>query len=427
MAQAPEGTEATRGRLWLLRSHRDFRLLFVAASGSAFGTYLAALALTAQIWDLTGSGKWVAALLVADFLPIVVLGLTLGPLVDRLSRRRLMIGADLVRVGVFAALPFVSTPAAIVALAGIAGIATGFFRPAVYAGLPNLVEDEDDLVVANSVLYWADNMAWMVGPVLAGVLLTVVGPEVPYALNAVSFLVSALLLSRIAAASLQSERSLTRGHWRDVKEGLSFVVTTPQLRLVLVVWSTVLMGNATINVAEVAFAKEVLDAGDVGFGIIVGATGLGLAAGAFAAPWATATIGMRRAYCVSIALMALGWGLAGAIGTSLAAVVALAIVATFGNAIAIVCNQLFVQRGAPDRLRGRSIAVLMSVTYAFLGLGMLVTGPLLDAIGARAVWTIGGCVYAVAAVTAVVLIRGLHAPGTEPALGEPEPEQAPAA
>ena len=96
-------------RLGLLRRSPSFGYLFLATAGSSFGTYLAAVALVLQIRDLTGSGVWVAALLIADFLPIVVIGLLLGPLVDRLSRRWLMIASDLARFGVFAALPFVDS------------------------------------------------------------------------------------------------------------------------------------------------------------------------------------------------------------------------------------------------------------------------------------------------------------------------------
>ena len=96
-------------RLGLLRRSPSFGYLFLATAGSSFGTYLAAIALVLQIRDLTGSGVWVAALLIADFLPIVVIGFLLGPLVDRLSRRRLMIASDLARFGVFATLPFVGS------------------------------------------------------------------------------------------------------------------------------------------------------------------------------------------------------------------------------------------------------------------------------------------------------------------------------
>ena len=79
------------------------------------------------MYDRTGSATWVSALLVADFLPSVAIGLLLGPLIDRLSRRRIMVVADLARFGIFIALPFTNSPEAIVVLAAAAGFATGFF------------------------------------------------------------------------------------------------------------------------------------------------------------------------------------------------------------------------------------------------------------------------------------------------------------
>src|SRR3954447_16986159 len=120
-----------RGRFDLLRTAPDFRLLFLATVESGIGTWLAVIALSVDVFDRTGSGKWVSALLIASFLPAVGVGLLLGPLVDRLSRRRLMIAADLVRAGVFGLLPFVDRPGSIVALAAVTGFATGFFTPAV--------------------------------------------------------------------------------------------------------------------------------------------------------------------------------------------------------------------------------------------------------------------------------------------------------
>ena len=139
------------------------------------GTYLAAIALTVDVFDRTGSGAWVSALLIADFLPIIVIGFLFAPLVDRLSRKRLLIVSDLVRVAIFCVLPFAGSATAIVVLAGLAGIATGFFRPAVYAGLPNLVDDEE-LSNATSLLQTGDNLTWMVGPVVGGILIAISRP-----------------------------------------------------------------------------------------------------------------------------------------------------------------------------------------------------------------------------------------------------------
>jgi MFS family permease len=237
------------GRLSLLRRNRGFTLLFWATAGSAVGTYLAALALSVDILDRTGSGRWLAALLIADFLPMVVIGISLGPLVDRLSRRRLMIVSDLVRVATFVALPFVGDPATIVALAALNGVATGFFRPAVWAGMPNLVS-EDEREQATSLLTTIENMAWTLGPVLAGALLAASGPDIAYWANAATFALSAVLVSRIPAASLRSEDPITRGHWADLRDGLEVVVRSRHLVTVLVVWSTAGVATALVNVGE---------------------------------------------------------------------------------------------------------------------------------------------------------------------------------
>jgi MFS family permease len=401
---SPKVVDNTR-RLGLLRRSPGFGLLFLATAGSSFGTYIAAVALTLQIRDLTGSGVWVAALLIADFLPIVVIGLVFGPLVDRLSRRGLMIVSDLVRFGVFAALPFADSPEALVALAGVAGVATGFFRPAAYAGLPNLVPDKE-LTNANSLLQTVETLAWMIGPVVGALLFAAAGPDVPYAVNAVTFLVSACLVAAISERKLRSEESLTRGHWRDVADGLRLVVSSAPLRTVLIVWNVVLLGSAAINVAEVFFAKDTLDAGDVGFGVIVAASGVGLAIGSYLAAPSLGKVGLRRHYTGSIILMSFGWGFA-ALATSIWVAVPFIVAGAAGNGAAIICNQLFVQRGAPDRFRGRALATIMSSNYAVLGLAMGAAGVLTDAFGARWVWLGGGVAYLFAAFVAIVLTHWL--------------------
>lgn len=399
--------ERTDGRLTLLTRAPHFRLLFAATAGSAFGTYLTATVLTLRVFDLTRSGVWVSALLVADFLPIVVIGLTLGPLVDRLSRKRLLVGADLSRCAVFFALPFVERPAVIVGLAGVAGIATGFFRPAVYAGLPNLVDGDDELTEANSLLGGAENVAWMVGPIVASALYAAAGAKPAYVVNALTFLFSAWLISRIPARRLQSEESLSRGHWRDVADGIGLVLRSPQLRTVLIVWNVVIAGNAALNVAEVVFAKASLGAGNVGYGVLVAATGVGLTLGSLLTPLVMGHVGLRRLYPGAIALMGVG-AIAASTAPSIWVAAPLAAVATVGNGTAIICNQLLVQRGAPDVLRGRAVAVLMSSTYLTLALAMAATGPLTNALGGRALWAVAGGVYLAGSAVAYLRTRAIR-------------------
>ena len=98
---------ALASRLSPVREAPDFGLLFYAALASGAGTWLAFIALVVNVTDITdGDARWVSALLIAEFLPLAVAGFLIGPLVDRLSRRRILVAADLVRAIVFVLLPF---------------------------------------------------------------------------------------------------------------------------------------------------------------------------------------------------------------------------------------------------------------------------------------------------------------------------------
>ncbi len=402
----------------LLRRVRGLRLLFLAAFGSGLGTWLAFVALTIDVWDRTGSGTWVSALLIADFLPAIVLGLTMGPLIDRLSRRRVMIAADLVRFLVFCALPFAQSATQIVVLAAVAGFATGFFRPAVYAGLPNLVKDSE-LPSAQGMLQASDAMTTVLGPLAGGVLVAATSPDWAYAINSLTFLFSAALILRIPARLLQVAHATTEGHWRDVGEGLALIRSSRALLTVLIAWNVAMLGIAGINVAEVVLAKVSFQAGDFGFGLLLASAGVGLLVGSLAVSALVERRELSSVYVTGLGLMAIGIG-AAAIAPNVWVAAACVVISGLGNGAAVVCNALLVQRGAPDRLRGRVFTVLMSSNYAVLGLGMALAGPLTDEFGARWVWGVSACLAACAAFVGYLLARGI--PRVHAAV--PSPEQA---
>ena len=393
-----------RRQLSLLSTAPGFRLLFLATLGSSLGTLLATVALVVDVKDRTDSGSWVSALMIVEFLPAVAVGLFLGPLLDRISRRGLMIVSDLVRAGVFCTLPFANTAGQIVALAGIAGLATGFFRPAVYAGLPNLV-DERELTRANSLIQTSENVSWTVAPIIGGALVAASGPELAYWLNGASFLVSALLLLRLPADRLQGALAVSRGHLRDLKDGFARVLRTRPLLTVLVVWTLALGAVASSQTAQVFLAKDAFNAGDFGYGLIFGCIGLGLAVGSFGAGTWLERRSVGSVYAASILLQAIGLA-AAAVAPNVWISLPFFVLAGIGNGTAVVCNSLLVQRGAHDAIRGRVFTVIMSVNYAVYGLGFVIAGPLTDSVGPR--WVFGGVgiVLAFASLIAYALSRG---------------------
>jgi MFS family permease len=395
--------KGVRRQLTLLRSASGFRLLFFATLGSSLGTLLATVALVIDVKDRTNSGPWVGALMFVEFLPAVAVGLFFGPYLDRLPRRGVMIVSDLIRCGVFCTLPFATSAGQIVALAAIAGFTTGIFRPAVYAGLPNLVA-EHELARANSLIQTSENVSWTVAPVIGGALVAATSPDTAYWVNAASFALSALLVFRISGDKLQGALAVSRGFLRDLAEGFGRVVRTRALRTVLVVWTITLAGVAASNTAQVFLAKDTFSAGDFGYGLIFGCIGLGLAIGSFGAGTWVERRSVGSVYAASILLQAVGIGAAGAMPNVWAALPCF-VLSGIGNGVAVVCNALLVQRGASDEVRGRVFTVIMSVNYAAYGIAVLAAGPLTDSYGPRWIYGAVGLLLVVASLIAFALGR----------------------
>jgi MFS family permease len=395
----------------LLRRNRGFRLLFVATLGSLLGTWLATIALTVDVYDHTHSGSWVSALLIAVFLPTVFV----GPLLDRLSRRRLMIASDLLRAAVFVALPFVERPAAIVALALVAGIGNAVYRPTVNAAMPNLL-DENELERGNALFQTVENMAWAAGPIVGGAIVAVSGTHAAYWINAASFVFSAFVIRLIASERLQSDAPVSKGHWRDIADGLAFARRSPALQVMLAAWSVEMIAVACVNVGEVIIAKDSFNAGDFGYGLLFGASGVGLAIGSFFGGMLAERRAVARLYGPAMILAGIGTLIASGAPNVWIATLPV-VVSGVGSGAAALYNVLLIQRGVPDSFRGRAFTLAMSVTYAVLGPAMAVAGPVANLLGGRWIWAIGALFSMLAGFVAVGLSPRLRA---ATAVDEPE-------
>jgi DHA3 family macrolide efflux protein-like MFS transporter len=390
----------------MLRRAASFRLLFLATLGSGVGTWMATIALTADVTARTGSPWWVSALFLVTFLPSVVVGLIAGPLLDRLSRKRLIIASDLVRLGVFAVLPFVGSAGAIIVLAAIAGVANSFFRPAVLAGVPNLVAD-DELAHSTSLLQATDWAAATLGPVLGGLIVSASGPHLVYALNAVTFLFSALLIVRIPAGLLQSEQAITRGHWRDLIDGMSALRRSAALVTVLFAFGFAMLASGLINVSEIFLAEDALHRGPFGYGLLWTATGLGLVIGSLFSSSLLEDHDVTRIYPLVFLPWAVGIVAAGVAPDIWIAAIAM-VVAGFGNGLTFPITVVIIQRYTSDNLRGRAFTVIISAHNALLAVAMVSAGALTDSVGPRWTYGVASVLLVVGGATALVLSRGIR-------------------
>jgi MFS family permease len=307
-------------------------------------------------------------------------------------------------------------------LAGISGIGNAVYRPAVNAGLPNLLE-EDQLEKGNALFQTVENMAWAAGPLIGGVIVAASGTHAAYWINAGSFVLSALLLRMIPARRLQSEVSISRGHWQDLAEGLALARRSRTLQTVIVAWSVAMLGVACINVGEVVIAKSSFNAGDFGFGLLFGASGVGLSIGSFLGGVLAERRPIGGLYGPAIVLAGVGYGLA-AIAPNVWFAVPAVVLAGTGNGAAALYNVLLIQRGVPDAFRGRAFTIAMSVTYAILGPAMAAAGPVTSVLGGRWIWGIGAGFSILSGLVAIALAPRLR---DAPPVSTPELERVGAA
>jgi MFS family permease len=400
----PDDTHRLSDRFAVLRN-RTYRLLFFATLGSGLGTWMATIALAADVESRTNSTWWVSGLFVVTFLPSIVVGVAAGPLVDRLSRKLLIVSSDVARLAVFAALPFVNSASGILALAAVAGVANSFFRPAVLAGVPNLVE-ERDLAAGTSLLQATDWVATSLGPVIGGALVSVSGADIVYWINAATFLFSALLLIRIPARLLQSEQGVTRGHWHDLRDGIALFRRSHALRAVLFGFGFAMLAGGLINASEIFLAKRALDSGAFGYGLLWSGTGVGLVTGSLLAGVLLEDRDALEGYALVFIPWAIGIFAAAVSPTIWIAALAM-VLAGIGNGLTFPMTVVVVQRATADRVRGRAFAVIISAHNALFALAMVAAAELTAAAGPRWTYVTASALIGCGACTAWAFSRGV--------------------
>jgi len=364
------------------QTHRSaVRRIAVARAISIAGAEAAYVAIVATMLDRTGSAAWVSAALLAWIGVGGLVAPIAGSLGDRYDRRRVMIISDVAGAATFAAIAVVHYPAALLALTVVAAIAEAPFNPAATAAIPNLTP-RDDLSWANGLIGAGRTFGGLVGPVMGGLLYGTVGAGAAFGVNAVSFLLSAALITTVHGRF--SEHRDTPD--RELLAGFRFVGRSPFLRSLACGWSLFILGIGLMLVAELPMAR-LLGAGSLGYGVVVSGWAAGSLFGSLVAKRVVARHGELRsliwgAGCAAVALGAIGFA------PWLASAAALLAVAGFLNAISAVAEETMVQRSTPDAVRSRVMAAQEAIWIAALGLGLGAGGAVLTSVGVRASYVI---------------------------------------
>jgi MFS family permease len=382
-----------------LFARRDFVLIFLAFGLSSFGDYLALTTLTLRM-EQTGSGFAVAFLLLASLLPPVILAPLAGWLVDRLETVRVLVVTALLQAIVASLLAASTGVVPTIGLAFLLGAGIAPTQPALFALLPRAV-GEDRTTEANAYLEVARWGGAALGPVLAAVLISQIGGRGTLLVNAATFVgvavLGPLLRVRRPPEPVPEGEEKPRG---EARAGIRHLLSDPLLRAVIPVIGALIVFAAADNVAEVFFAKRVLHAGGLGYGVLVASWTLGMMLGSIGGRW------LRPGWLApTVPLFAVTGGAAVILAAAVAwfpMAAVMFVIGGFANGIQLVAVRSLLHKRVPDRLRGRVFAAYYGMVQAAqilaLGLG---GGFLVELLGSR--WTM---VFA-GTGTALVGVAGL--------------------
>ncbi|HEY3832727.1 MAG TPA: MFS transporter [Acidimicrobiia bacterium] len=404
---------------------RDFRLLLSATAISATGDFLFGVALFVYIYDRTHSATWLAAANIVRFLPYMLLSTFGGVIADRYDRRTLMIVIDTARGALMVALAIVAARdgglALIVAITAVSTIFNTAYRPCANATVPSVVT-EDDLAAANTILITIENVALALGPALGGILLLLGSATTAFVVNAVSFFISALLLTRVrtrlqtSASDEEPDESSSFG--ARIAQGFQAIRSnsTAATLVALTVSFTFAWGLELVLYPLVA--SKLLHTGD-GLAFMFAAIGIG---GIVAAGLTGRASRSDRAAAVIIAtgvisalpIVALAFVHTPAVAYTLLAIQGAATI------IADVITMTMLQRVVSGDVLGRVLGILDSLSVTGIIVGSALAPLFVSAIGLQSALIVAGALVLVLTLLVVPRARDIDraAAATTAALAE---------
>jgi MFS family permease len=328
-------------------------------------------------------------------LPAAVIAPFAASLGDRFPRERFLLAMMLVgaaALGGSAAAFFADAEVLVFAFAALLGLAVTLIRPALQALLPSLARTPEELIAANGATSTVESLGTLLGPLVAGVLVSVADAGLVFALGAGALVLAAMLVARVRVEGQVSLASAADegGAHQMVAAGFRAIARASRARLVVTLIVAQAFVRGCLNVLIVVGAFQVLDAGGEAVGYMTAALGVGGLLGALGAM----TLGGRR-LAVPFGVALVFWGLPiMLIGPwpELAAATFLLAVVGAANSVEDVAAFTLIQRLVPDRILTRVLGVLWSLAMAGVAVGSIAAPVVIDAIGPRPAFVAVGAI-----------------------------------
>jgi MFS family permease len=379
------------GYLELLRGNRSFRFLWLGQVVSQMGDWFDTIAVYTITLRLTGSSRSVALIMVARFLPSVVMGPLSGVVADRFSRRTIMITADFLRAVVVLGFLFIRRPDQmwLVYVLTVLQLAfSTFFEPAKTAAIPSIVSDRE-LVPANAIAAVTWSVMLTLGAAIGGFVAGVFGTDAAFVLDSLTFIASALLILsvKVPKRAPRPKAKLTVGKAlgiTDTIEGARYVKHRSRVLAYLLVKPAWGVGGGILTLLAVFGEKIFPVAGKTatGIGVLFTARGIGTAIGPMVARrWAGETRKQMQ-NAIGIAFLIGGvFYIAFGLSRNFALALLFLAIAHTGGSILSVFSTVLLQQSVEDKFRGRVFAAEMALVTLTMAASNYLVGELMDRFG----------------------------------------------
>lgn len=390
-----KAARAASGRDLLLRE-QNFARLWSGRAVSVIGDGIFLVALPIETLNVSHSATTLAVVLTSRTVPCLIVLLPAGAIADRLERQSMMVIADVMRalaVMTMAGLAFAGATAIwhLIVLSIVFGLADGLFQPAAGALIPDLVSD-DALVSANALMSATQTLAGMViGPVFGGLVTGTLGSSWAFTLDSVSFVVSAVYISRITATRRSTKRA-SAALRSSMREGWRYCTARAWLWQALALTGLLnLVCFSPLIVLEPILVRQILGGSSLQLGLVIAAGGAGASMSSL---WLVRWQPRRR----SITAMWLAWALSGlSVGLASRAgdTTLVGIFAFLAWSAAMYGNILWLsvmQRSVSDEFIGRVSSIERLLSFAATPISYVAAGALAASIGVRTTLGVGGLI-----------------------------------
>lgn len=382
-----------------LFKNKNFMLLIIGQVISLVGSRMNSFAFALYVLALTGSGSKFASILIVGLIPQLLLTPVCGVFADWLDRKKIMVYLDLLMGVIFGILCFIAATSEIKLLhiyitVVMASVCQSLYNPAVGAAIPSLVSKEK-LIKANSIESTVMTLGGVVAPIIAGAVYGFMGIKIILLLNAISFILAAVMESFI---ELKSEIKKISGNVykifiQDFKDGIKFVISKKSLKYIIILCffiNGILAGSMSVGIPFLC--KIVFKITDIQFGLTETLSVAGTLVGAIFAPKVAKKVSLEKLF----SLVILGCGmllilLSAVISSPAVSAIDSIFITWIITVIILICFSIIcalinivlatlMQKVTPNNMLGRVMSVVVTISMVAMPLGQVIYGALFDSI-----------------------------------------------